>query len=47
VHGEVWNAVAELPVSAGEQVEIRRVDGLTVYVAPMKVSAPTETSMAG
>jgi membrane-bound serine protease (ClpP class) len=41
VHGELWNAVSESPVSAGEQVEVRRVDGLTVYVAPLRASVPS------
>jgi membrane-bound serine protease (ClpP class) len=34
VHGELWNANASAPVAAGEQVQIRRVDGLTLYVDP-------------
>jgi membrane-bound serine protease (ClpP class) len=35
VHGEIWNAVAESPVEVGQQVEVKRLDGLTVYVAPV------------
>jgi membrane-bound serine protease (ClpP class) len=34
VHGELWNAAASAPVAAGEEVRIRRVDGLTLYVDP-------------
>jgi membrane-bound serine protease (ClpP class) len=41
VHGEVWNAIAESPVELGEQVEVRRVDGLTVYVAPLRAGVPS------
>jgi membrane-bound serine protease (ClpP class) len=34
VHGELWNATSSAPVTAGEEVQIRRVDGLTLYVDP-------------
>jgi membrane-bound serine protease (ClpP class) len=32
VHGEIWEAVAEEPVAAGEPVEVVAVDGLTLKV---------------
>jgi membrane-bound serine protease (ClpP class) len=41
VHGELWNAVSDSPVAAGQQVEVRRVDGLTVYVAPLRAGVPS------
>lgn len=35
VHGELWDAVASVSVSAGERVVVRQVDGLTVRVEPV------------
>lgn len=35
VHGEIWDAVSTTPVPAGEQVVIRRVDGLQLRVEPV------------
>jgi membrane-bound serine protease (ClpP class) len=35
VHGELWDAVSIIPVSAGERIVIRNVDGLTLRVEPM------------
>ena len=43
VHGELWDAVSTIPVSAGEQIVIRQVDGLTLRVDPV---AATKTVMA-
>ena len=43
VHGELWNAVSESPVETSQQVEIKRVDGLTVYVAPIRAGVPEST----
>ena len=34
VHGELWNAVADAPVAARQQVEVTEVDGLTLRVVP-------------
>jgi membrane-bound serine protease (ClpP class) len=34
VWGEIWNAVAESPVAAGQAVEITAVDGMTLRVRP-------------
>ena len=34
VHGELWDAVCSVSVSAGERVVVRQVDGLTVRVDP-------------
>jgi membrane-bound serine protease (ClpP class) len=40
VHGELWDAVSTLNVSAGERVVVRQVDGLTLRVDPVTVSKP-------
>jgi membrane-bound serine protease (ClpP class) len=36
VHGELWKAVSTEPVAAGQRLRIRKVDGLTVEVEPVK-----------
>jgi len=41
VWGEIWNAVAESPVAAGQTVEITAVDGMTLRVRP----TDTDTEM--
>lgn len=33
---ELWNAVAEEPLSPGERVVVERVDGLTLTVRPVR-----------
>jgi membrane-bound serine protease (ClpP class) len=33
--GELWNAVSDLALSAGQKARIVRVEGLTLYVEPM------------
>ncbi len=38
IHGELWNAVASSPVTAGEHVRIRKVDGLRLEVEPVSVT---------
>jgi membrane-bound serine protease (ClpP class) len=35
VHGEIWDAVSTTPIPVGEQVVIRRVDGLQLRVEPV------------
>ncbi|HSP34706.1 MAG TPA: nodulation protein NfeD [Thermoanaerobaculia bacterium] len=35
VHGEIWNATAPVPISEGEKVRVRSVDGLRVVVEPV------------
>jgi membrane-bound serine protease (ClpP class) len=40
VHGELWNAVAALPVGVGEQVVVREVDGLRLQVEPARTAQP-------
>ena len=36
VNGELWRAVSDFPLSAGDRVIIQNVDGLTVNVIPFK-----------
>ena len=40
VHGELWDAVSTVPVSAGEQVVVRQIEGLTLQVDPVTVARP-------
>jgi membrane-bound serine protease (ClpP class) len=47
VHGELWNAVAEAPIALGQQVEVRRIEGLTLYVAPLRVGVPEVPAPVG
>jgi membrane-bound serine protease (ClpP class) len=34
LHGELWRAVAREAIPAGAQVQVARIDGLTLYVVP-------------
>ncbi|MHB0972369.1 MAG: NfeD family protein [Thermoanaerobaculia bacterium] len=36
VHGEIWNAVADVPVPAGAQVRVESLDGFVVKVTEVK-----------
>jgi membrane-bound serine protease (ClpP class) len=36
LHGELWNAIASSEVAPGEQVRVQRIDGLTLYVEPVR-----------
>jgi membrane-bound serine protease (ClpP class) len=36
VHGELWNAIASAEVAPGDEVSIRQVEGLLLYVDPVK-----------
>jgi len=40
IHGELWDAVSTLNVSAGERVVVRQVDGLTLRVDPVVATRP-------
>ncbi|WP_447975365.1 NfeD family protein [Nitrospira sp. Kam-Ns4a] len=35
VHGELWDAISEQPLQAGEYAEVTRIDGLKLYVKPL------------
>lgn len=34
LHGERWNAVSNVPIKQGDEVKVKHLDGLTVYVSP-------------
>ena len=34
VHGEIWQAVSDIPIPAGRRLRVRAVDGLTLHVEP-------------
>jgi membrane-bound serine protease (ClpP class) len=34
IEGEIWNAVSETPIEAGQNVEVTGLDGLTLKVKP-------------
>ncbi|MDQ7729849.1 nodulation protein NfeD [Halomonas sp. SpR8] len=34
LHGERWNAVSDAPVKQGDELEVMRLEGLTVFVTP-------------
>ena len=40
IHGELWDAVSTLNISAGERVVVRQVDGLTLRVDPVAATKP-------
>ncbi len=46
IHGELWNAVASAEVAEGEQVRVSRVDGLILYVEPLRTQHPQTFSGA-
>ncbi len=35
IHGELWDAISEIPLQPGEQARVTRVDGLTLHVKPV------------
>ena len=35
IHGELWEAVSEHPLQPGDQAEVTRLEGLTLYVKPV------------
>jgi membrane-bound serine protease (ClpP class) len=39
VNGELWRAVSEFPLSAGDRVVVKKVDRLTVTVVPFNSPA--------
>lgn len=40
IRGELWNAVATVPIGVDEPVRVRGVDGLTLLVEPVNVAQP-------
>jgi membrane-bound serine protease (ClpP class) len=43
VEGEYWNAVSEVPIEAGQAVEVVGMDGLTLRVKPAPAAAAART----
>lgn len=35
IHGEIWDAISSEPIEAGQQIEVTRIDGLTLHVKPL------------
>jgi len=35
IHGELWDAVSSTPVSAGQEIEVTRMEGLKLHVKPV------------
>ncbi|MDZ7696299.1 MAG: NfeD family protein [Deltaproteobacteria bacterium] len=45
VHGELWEAISEFPLSVGDPVVVKRVDRLVLIVVPeFSQTDPTTTS---
>ena len=40
VHGELWDAISETPVAAGQQVRITRAEGMVLQVRPVGDHTP-------
>ncbi len=40
VHGEIWNAVADGAIQAGQAIEVVEVDGMTLRVRPDRTAPP-------
>lgn len=40
VHGEIWRAVSDTPVAAGQRLRVVGADGLTLYVQPDAPESP-------
>ena len=38
--GELWSARSSLPLQPGQTVRIARVEGLTVWVEPLRATGP-------
>jgi membrane-bound serine protease (ClpP class) len=36
VHGEIWSAFSDVPVSKGEKVVIEKVEGLRLKIRPLE-----------
>ena len=46
VHGELWDAVSPVPVNVGQQVVVRKVDGLQLSVEPVSAPQPKPATHA-
>jgi membrane-bound serine protease (ClpP class) len=38
LHGEIWRAASRVPLSAGHEVRVTALSGLTVFVEPVNAS---------
>jgi membrane-bound serine protease (ClpP class) len=38
IHGEIWQAVTDTPVRAGQQLKVMRIDGLVLHVRPVDIT---------
>jgi membrane-bound serine protease (ClpP class) len=45
-HGEIWNAVADEPLGAGERIRVLHVDGLVLTVGRERRRAPAHTEQS-
>ena len=41
IHGELWRAVSPVSVAEGMPVRVKRVEGLTLFVEPLDIAAPS------
>ncbi|HUP25645.1 MAG TPA: nodulation protein NfeD [Thermoanaerobaculia bacterium] len=44
LRGEIWNAVSDAPIAAGDMVEVVEVRGLTLHVRPLAGAVPATTT---
>ncbi len=44
VHGERWKAISRTEIVAGEEIEVEKMDGLTLLVRPASPDSPTTPS---
>jgi membrane-bound serine protease (ClpP class) len=44
VHSEIWQAISETPVHAGQPLKITRIDGLILHVQPMTITSKEKPS---
>jgi membrane-bound ClpP family serine protease len=47
IHGELWRAVSEFPLSTGDRAVIENVDGLTLRVMPCKEERGRGSQISG
>lgn len=40
IHGELWRAAASEPIGKGAQVRVNRIQGLTLFVEPVRAETP-------
>ena len=45
LNGELWKAVSDVPLFAGDKVLVQEVAGLTLKVKPLEDEKPSQTSL--